>query len=250
MPPVLSGAVPSSIEGGWRIDHPDSYRAQRTFDSPHAHDGMTIETYFDNRFSLLPPGEGIELTAESWQWIRARHSAALPERDVALRVPAALASYGMRKLANAFGRPMPVSTMRELVRNGVCGNPRALKPDGKAYDIGGDIVRRLQESVASGHALGSCCLLPARVMIEGAESESDACSADACPPEPLAGDDSPTQPASHATPEQLAPTAPAATRPRRTRSAPTSPAPTGRTRPRDRNSDRVDLGAWRSHVKK
>jgi hypothetical protein len=122
---------------------------------------MSIEAYFRMQFELLPPGEPLVLSRDRWDWILStRGTGAGPTLTAA--GPGAQprpAVYGVAALAKEFG--MPESSMRALLRQGICGNPTQLKPSGprKAYQVPAHIVASMREAIAAGHAPGTFCLI-------------------------------------------------------------------------------------------
>jgi len=122
---------------------------------------MSVADYFHRAFELLPPGEPLVLSRERWDWILATHGAddcsAPTAADPGTRPRPAV--YGAAELADEFG--LPESSMRALLSRGLCGNPPHLKRSGprKAYRVPTHIVSAIHEEIASGHALGTFCIV-------------------------------------------------------------------------------------------
>jgi hypothetical protein len=206
---------------------------------------MSVETYFNDLFSTLPPGECLQLTREKWEWILARFGGHSQCATSAPRQPAGRPIYGVSEFAALFNRP--VSTMRALLAAGVCGNPKHLKPNGKSYEICGAIVSRLQETVAEGLPLGQFCLVAARPDTElGVVASAEVPPGILSPP----AADSPGIALPHAVTDrpaaEVSPKAPRKITPR----DPKSVSATRPTRRRDREKDPADLGTWRAHLRK
>ena len=122
---------------------------------------MSIEAYIRLQFEQLPPGEPLMLSRERWDWILAIHgvNGGAPPTKVSSGTEPRRAVYGVAALAEEFG--IPESSMRRLLSRGLCGNPCDLKPSGdrKAYLIPAHIVSAIREVVASGHPIGTVCIV-------------------------------------------------------------------------------------------
>ena len=212
----------------------------------------SIEDYFLRQFELLPPGEPLVLTRDRWDWILATHgSSASPSPTPA--GPSAQprpAVYGVAALAKEFA--MPESSMRALLGHGICGNPSQLKPRGprKAYQVPAHIVASIREEIASGHPLGTVCLVhltppwpdlgPRKELTDSASTQDPKSIIEPCPAEQAsptdARDSAPPAPRSRERQAQ-GETTPAATRQQTTARGATKGGAT-------------DLGGWRKVVAK
>jgi len=120
---------------------------------------MSIRTYFDSLFALVPPDEPIVISRERWTWIVTNHDTCADSGVPALtskRVVSEPQVLLTRDLARAFR--CGESTMRAHLSAGLCGDPRRLRAHGRRFELFPDSIHRIRAALGEGQVLGSFCL--------------------------------------------------------------------------------------------